>query len=146
MVSEPTDTPQRPLIVTVAAAMVFLNALVLAAWWIVFPESVISNGGQIFFMVVWVSVAVGMYIGSGWWRHFLLAAVIVFVWGLWNSGDVLLAAAAVNLGDHITKVVALISYGMVLTPSARRWFRSMRLLLDGESSQSPAEGNTAGST
>ncbi len=112
----------RPLLA--GAALLFFNSLLLSVWWLVFPNDVLSNGAQVFFILLWFSAACGLLLGEGWIRIGIACLLIVFAWGLVNQPTVAEGLAKVNVGDLISKCSALIAVILLYQPKAHRWFKS----------------------
>ena len=124
--SEKPRNIERPRTISIAGYLLFANAICLLLWWILHPQSVESNGAQVFFIVLWLSSAVALLLGIGWVRHGIFAICIVSVIGIANAPSIWIGWSALNIADQVSRVVALIVTVLVYLPSSRQWFLYMR--------------------
>ena len=125
MTESPTEIA-RPRTISIASYLLALNALCLLLWWLIMPETVISNGAQVFFILLWGSAAISLYVGIGWVRHGILAVLLVSVVGLLNTTNTFDGWTALNLADQVTRLVALGAVVALYLPNSRHWFSRMR--------------------
>jgi len=50
--------------------------VVLLVVWIAWPEQVVSNGGQVFFIMLWSVLAYVTFRGAGWVRYAIVAILL----------------------------------------------------------------------
>ena len=114
--------PPRPRVVAIGAALLLACAALLLGAWIIRPESVTSNGGQVFFMLLWMWLAYSAFSGLGWVRVAILIVVAAFVWGLVNAASFTQALMGSSIGDLASKGTAMVALVVLCTPDANRWF------------------------
>ena len=114
---------QCPVTVYIAVGLLAFNSLILIAWWSVFPEQIESNGGQVFFIMLWTACAWAIVAGAGWVRYAIALTIVFFVWGIANADTGWNSIHDINLGDVTTKLVACISVVLLFAPSSVRWFQ-----------------------
>ena len=102
------------------------NAVILLLWWMLFPSAVVSNGGQVFFILLWLGVAWGIYLGEGWIRVGLAAIVIAFAWGLINQPSILEGLGNSTFAEVLSKLTALIAVVLLYLPPANLYFRESK--------------------
>ena len=112
----------RPLLV--GACLLEFNALLLLAWWLVFPDDISSNGAQVFFIMLWFSAAWGLILGEGWIRIGIACLLIAFVWGIVNQPSFDEALSKLNIAEVLSKLVALVAVLLLYLPTSHRWFKS----------------------
>ena len=76
---------KRPILVTIAVTIFSFNAILMLIWWLVLPDEVVSNGSQVFFVLLWLMMAILLYIGAGWVRYASIALVILFAMAWYNT-------------------------------------------------------------
>ena len=103
----------------------FASALVLLMVWIVWPEQVVSNGGQVFFVMLWTALAYVTFRGAGWARFAIVAIFIVALWGLANAASPLESMASLTPWEVLCRALQLGALGLLCLPEANRWFRAM---------------------
>lgn len=118
--------PHPPTPLRVGVGLLFFNALALLLWWVFFPQQVVSNGAQVFFVLLWFAAGWGFLTGEGWVRVGLLIVVIAYVWGLVNQPSLLEGIAKINLADHVSKFTALAAVVLAYLPVSHRWFSAAR--------------------
>lgn len=127
-----TDTDEkieRPAFVTIAAALLGLAAGALLFEWLLMSEVVISNGAQVFFIMLWAYLAFAAIRGHGWVRGAIVAILIVTVWGFINADSFAAGLASTSTAALAGKALALVALVLMLLPGATGWFRSQRLAL-----------------
>lgn len=116
----------RPLLI--GACLLEFNALLLLAWWLVFPADIASNGAQVFFIMLWFSAAWGLLLGEGWIRIGITCLLIAFVWGIVNQPSFDEALAKLNIAEVVSKLIALVAVFLMYLPTSHRWFKSRAAL------------------
>ena len=119
--------PNRPRVVTAAAAVLLVCALLLAGTWAVAPERVISHGGQVFFIMLWTVLAYAAFAGLGWVRLAVAAILVAAFWGLFNTG-IGTGLAAMSAADALARVLQLAALVLLCMPAANRWFAAVTSL------------------
>lgn len=118
--------PPRPVPVTTGAVMLLGSALVLIATWALGTDTVVNNGGRVFFVVLWGFLAWAAYNGSGWVRGAVVAVLVVTVLGFVNAPSFDAAVRALPTGDVTSKILALASLPVLWSSPARRWFVAVK--------------------
>ena len=116
----------RPRIVSIASYLLAGNALFLLLWWLIMPETVASNGAQVFYTILWGSASVALYLGIGWVRHGIFAILIVSFVGLLNTTNMWDGWSAFNFADQLTRLVACGATVSLYLPISQHWFSHMR--------------------
>lgn len=124
--TEPLAEIARPRTVSIASYLLAGNALFLLLWWLIMPQTVVSNGAQVFFIILWGSSAAALYLGISWVRHGILAVLVVSFIGLVNTTNVWEGWSAFNFGDQVTRLVAFGATVPLYLPISRRWFLYIR--------------------
>lgn len=124
--TEPSAEIVRPRTVSIASYLLASNALFLLLWWLFVPETVVSNGAQVFFIILWGSAAAALYLGIGWVRHGILAVLIVSFVGLLNTNNMWEGWSAFNLADQMTRLIAFGATVSLYLPISRNWFLHIR--------------------
>ena len=117
---------QRPRTVAIAAALLMCNAALLAIVWIAFPSHVESNGAQLFFMILWLSVAISVFRGISWVRYGIIAVLVVFVVEVLNAGQPLSQVQAMNFGDQLSRCTAVAAIVLLFLPPSHSWFKKVK--------------------
>ena len=110
---------KRPMLVTIAVTIFSFNAILMLIWWLVLPDEIVSNGSQVFFVLLWLMMAILLYIGAGWVRYASIALVVLFAMAWYNTTG----TNTDSLGTSIAKVMSLIATALVFLPTSHRWFR-----------------------
>ena len=119
---------ERPAIVNFAAVLLFINAVLILFWWILFPSDIASNGAQVFFIILWTSIAIAIYRGISWVRYATVILLLTFVGEVLNAKMPYELIANMNLAEQATKILSVIAIILVFVPQSHRWFREMRKL------------------
>ena len=121
--------PTRPKVILYGTALLAVCSTILVLTWIVFPGSVISNGGQVFFIVLWAWLAYSAYSGAGFVRAAIALIIIGSIWSVINAEE---GAASIiagsSAGDFPSKIVGLIALGLFMSKPARTWFQNVHTL------------------
>lgn len=125
------ELPGRPTVVTVAAALLLGSAGILALSWIVWPASVISNGGQVFFIMLWTVLAHAAFTGLGWVRLAIAAIFAASVWGVINT-SIAAAFADVGFTDAVGAALQVSALTLLCLPAANQWFAEVAELAKDE--------------
>ena len=117
----------RPRLVSIASSILAVNALILLIWWVFSPNGIQSNGAQMFFMIVWLTVSYAIYCGQGWVRYALIFMTVVFIGEMFNSRDPFFQFfAAMSVDEKLTKMLCVGCIVLLFTPEANQWFKSTR--------------------
>lgn len=114
----------QPLLI--GSGLLAFNSILLLIWWVAFPESVPSNGAQVFFILLWMGAAWGLLLGEGWIRIGIAALLLTFIWGLSNQPNFVEGLAKINAADILSKLVALASVVLLYLPKSRAFFKERR--------------------
>ena len=117
--------PARPQVISVAAAAMFASAAVLLAVWIVWPEQVVSNGGQVFFIMLWTVLAHMTLRGAGWVRYAIAAIFIVAIWGVVNAASPLESITDLAPWEAVCRALQIGALALLCLPQAHRWFAAV---------------------
>ncbi|MCY3883597.1 MAG: hypothetical protein OXG24_01640 [Gammaproteobacteria bacterium] len=116
----------RPITVSVASLLLVLNVFILTGWWAIAPDQVESNGAQVFFTILWLSVGISVFRGFGWVRYATFAVLVVFLIEVINTGEPIEALQHMPLGDQASKFLALIALVLLFLPQSNQWYRQIR--------------------
>ena len=100
----------------------FASAVVLLVVWIVWPEQVVSNGGQVFFIMLWTFLAHVTFRGAGWVRFAIAAIFVVALWGLANAASPLESMASLTPWEVLCRALQVGALVLLCLPQAHRWF------------------------
>ena len=103
----------------------FASALVLLGVWIVWPEQVVSNGGQVFFIMLWTLLAYVTFRGAGWVRYAIAATIVVALLGVANAVSPLESVANLAPWEVLCRALQVGALVLVCLPRARRWFAAV---------------------
>ena len=117
--------PLRPRVISVAAAAMFASALVLLMVWIAWPEQVVSNGGQVFFIMLWTALAYVAFRGAGWVRYAIVAIFVVALWGIANAAAPLESIVALAPWEVLCRALQAGALVLLCLPEAHRWFTAV---------------------
>ena len=120
--------PPRPRLVTVGVGLLVSCAIVQCAGWLLWPESVTSNGAQVFFMLLWLWLAYSALTGLGWVRIAIALVLGAFVWGLVNASSVAAGLQAASGGELVAKATAIAALVVLSMPSSSHWFSALAAL------------------
>lgn len=122
------SNPGRPVIVTIAAALLLGSAILLVGDWIARPANVVSNGGQVFFIMLWILMAQAAFRGLGWVRIAIVAIFSASVWGLINAESTSATLANLTFVDAVFSVFQITALLLLLLPTATKWFSCISAL------------------
>ena len=103
----------------------FASAIVLLMVWIVWPEQVVSNGGQVFFIMLWTALAYVTFRGAGWVRYAIVAIFIVTLWGIANAASPLQSVASLAPWEVLCRALQAGALVLLFFPQAHRWFAAV---------------------
>lgn len=103
----------------------FASALVLLAVWIAWPEQVVSNGGQVFFIMLWTLLAYAAFRGAGWVRYAVAAVFVVALWGVANAASPLESVANLPPWEALCRALQIAAFVLLCLPRAHRWFAAV---------------------
>ena len=118
-------SPARPQVILIAAASMLASAGILLIVWIGWPDEVISNGGQVFFIMLWTALAYVTLRGAGWVRFAMLAIFVVALWGHANAASPLESMTSLAPWEVLCRVLQIGALALVCLPQAHRWFRAV---------------------
>ena len=124
----PADLPARPLAVSVAGGLLLGSAVILLLSWAVWPETVVSNGARVFFVMLWALLAYAAFRGLGWVR---LAIGLVFLasgWGVANAASLASAFADTPVSELLCSAMQVAALVLLCLPATGRWFAAVREL------------------
>ena len=100
----------------------FASALVLLAVLIARPEQVVSNGGQVFFIMLWSVLAYVTLRGAGWVRFAIAAIFVVAIWGIANAASPTESMASLTPWEVLCRALQTSALVLLCLPRAQRWF------------------------
>ncbi len=118
-------SPARPRVISVAAAAMFASAVVLLAVWVAWPDQVVSNGGQVFFIMLWTLLAYVSFRGAGWARYAIAAIFVVALWGVANAASPLESMAGLPPWEILCGALQIGAFVLLCLPRAHRWFAAV---------------------
>lgn len=124
--AETFELMDRPITVSIASVLLVLNVLILTGWWAIAPDQVESNGAQVFFTILWLSVGISVFRGFGWVRYATLAVLVIFFVEILNTGEPLAALLYMPLGDQASKSLALVAVLLLFLPQSNQWYKQIR--------------------
>ena len=144
------DLASRPGPIRVSMVLLGINIALLVGAWIIAPEAIQSNGGQVLAIVFWSWMAWACFYGHGWCRWVLIIVLVVFWVGVYNSGmaeawkDSFGHALAemwnsVDLATIITKLIIVPIVILLYLPDSSQWFRNQKLRRYGLGNETKAE-------
>ena len=101
------------------------SAVVLLMVWIIWPEQVVSNGGQVFFIVLWTFLAYVTFRGAGWVRFAIVAIFVVALAGLENAASPLESITSLAPWEVLCRALQVGALVLLCLPQARRWFAAV---------------------
>ena len=117
--------PARPLVIAVAAAAMFASAVILLMVWIAWPEQVVSNGGQVFFIMLWTVLAYVTFRGAGWVRYAIVAIFVVAIWGVVNAASPLESITGLAPWEVICRALQAGALALLCLPQSHHWFAAV---------------------
>ena len=122
----PADLPARPMAVSVAAGLLLGSAVVLLLAWALWPETVVSNGARVFFVMLWAVLAYGAYRGLGWVRVAIGLVFLASAWGVANAASLGSAVADTPASEILCAAMQVAALVLLCLPVAGRWFAAVR--------------------
>jgi len=123
-----SPAPERPVVVLVAAGLLLGSAAVLLLAWVIWPESVVSNGARVFFVMLWSVLAYTAYRGLRWVRIAIGLLFLGSAWGAANAASAGSALADTTSAEVLCGLLQLAGLVLLCTPAAGRWFAAIREL------------------
>lgn len=116
----------KPAVVKIAAALLLGSAILLVGDWIVRPAGVVSNGGQVFFIMLWALMAYAAFRGLSWVRIAILAIFAASAWGLINNAEsTSVELANMTFADATISTFQITALVLLSMPTANKWFSSI---------------------
>lgn len=122
----PADLPARPHSVSVGAGLLLGSAATLLLVWIVWPETVVSNGARVFFVMLWTLLAYAAFRGLGWVRVAIGLVFAASAWGMANAGSLASAFASTAASDLLCSAMQVGALVLLCLPPSGRWFAAVR--------------------
>ena len=118
-------TPRRPQVVSIAAGLLLGTAAVLMLGWIAWPDQVVSNGGQVFFIMLWSILAYAAFAGLGWVRLAIAAILVTNVWAFLNAPSTGSAWDSMSAADVVSRTIQMAALIILCLPESNRWFEAI---------------------
>ena len=122
----PANLPTRPSAVSVAAGLLLGSAVVLLLAWALWPETVVSNGARVFFVMLWAVLAYGAFRGLGWVRVAIGLVFLASAWGVANAESLGSAFADTPASEILCAAMQVTALVLLCLPVAGRWFAAVR--------------------
>lgn len=122
----PANLPARPTAISAAAGLLLGSAVVLLLAWALWPETVVSNGARVFFVMLWAVLAYGAYRGLGWVRVAIGLVFLASAWGVANAESLGSAVADTPASEILCAVMQVAALVLLCLPVAGRWFAAVR--------------------
>lgn len=122
----PADLPARPPVVSVAGGLLLGSAAILLLSWAVWPDSVVSNGARVFFVMLWAVLAYAAYRGLGWVRFAIGLIFAASVWGIANAESIGAALSDTSTPEIVCSTLQVAALVLLCLPTASRWFVAVR--------------------
>ena len=122
----PPDLPERPAMVSVAAGLLLASAAILLLSWAVWPDSVVSNGARVFFVMLWALLAYAAYRGLGWVRFAIGLIFVASAWGVTNAESIAAAISDTAISEMVCSALQVAALVLLCLPTASRWFVAVR--------------------
>lgn len=122
----PADLPARPHTVSVAAGLLLGSAAILLLVWIVWPETVVSNGARVFFVMLWTLLAYAAFRGLGWVRVAIGLVFAASAWGMANAESLASAFASTAAPEMLCSAMQVGALVLLCLPHSGRWFAAVR--------------------
>lgn len=122
----PADLPARPHTVSVAAGLLLGSAAILLLVWIVWPETVVSNGARVFFVMLWTLLAYAAFRGLGWVRVAIGLVFAASAWGMANAESLASAFASTAAPEMLCSALQVGALVLLCLPHSGRWFAAVR--------------------
>ncbi|MYE10967.1 MAG: hypothetical protein F4X99_04745 [Gammaproteobacteria bacterium] len=122
----PADLPVRPWPVSVAAGLLLGSAAILLVVWLVWPETVVSNGARVFFVMLWTLLAYAAFRGLGWVRVAIGLVFAASAWGVANAESLAAAFANTTSSELLCSAMQVGALVLLCLPHSGRWFAAVR--------------------
>ena len=122
----PADLPTRPHSVSVAAGLLLGSAAILLLVWLLWPETVVSNGARVFFVMLWTLLAYAAFRGLGWVRVAIGLVFAASAWGAANAESLASAFANTAPPELLCSVMQVGALVLLCLPRSGRWFGAVR--------------------
>lgn len=116
----------RPQLVGLVSGLLGLNAVILLGWWILNPSDVESNGAQLFFILLWGTIAYAIYRGHSWVRYAIAVVVIAGFVEIINAHAPSELISKLSWDEKITKAIGLLAVLLLFYPISHRWYKSVK--------------------
>ena len=116
----------RPQLVRFVAGLLGLNAVVLLGWWILVPSDVESNGAQLFFILLWGTIAYAIFRGHSWVRYAIAVVVVAGLVEIINAQAPGELINKLSWDEKISKSVGLLAVVLLFHPISHRWYKSVK--------------------
>ena len=117
-----TAIRSRPMAIRVASGLLAFNTAALIVSWILKPNLVDNHGGEIFFIGLWGCLAYATFNAWGWVRATITGIWVAYLWGLLNTGQVLVGLTTTSTADLLSKILGLIALLLLWLPAGRNWY------------------------
>ena len=124
----PADLPARPLAVSLAGGLLLGSAIILLLSWAVWPETVVSNGARVFFVMLWALLAYAAFRGLGWVRVAIALVFLASGWGVANAESLASAFANAPVSELLCSAMQVSALVLLCLPATGRWFAAVREL------------------
>ena len=122
----PADLPARPRSVSVAAGLLLGSAAILLLAWFAWPETVVSNGARVFFVMLWTLLAYAAFRGLGWVRVAIGLVFAASAWGVANAESLASAFASTAASEMLCSAMQVGALVLLCLPHSGRWFAAVR--------------------
>ena len=109
-----------------AAALLLGSAAILLLVWLVWPETVVSNGARVFFVMLWTLLAYAAFRGLGWVRVAIGLVFAASAWGVANAESVASAFANTAASELLCSAMQVGALVLLCLPQSGRWFAAVR--------------------
>ena len=116
----------RPQLVRFVAGLLGLNAAILLGWWILIPADVESNGAQLFFILLWGTIAFAIFRGHSWVRYAIAVVVVAGLVELINAHAPGELIKTLSWDEKISKSVGLLAVVLLFHPISHSWYKSVK--------------------
>ena len=116
----------RPKLVRIVAGILGLNAVILLGWWIINPADIESNGAQLFFVLLWGTIAYAIYRGHGWVRYAIAVVVVAGLVEFLNTHAPSELINTLSWDEKITKSIGFVAVLLLFSPVSHHWYKSVK--------------------
>ena len=109
-----------------AAGLLLGSAALLLLAWFAWPETVVSNGARVFFVMLWSLLAYAAFRGLGWVRVAIGLVFAASAWGVANAESLPLAFATTTAAELLCSAMQLAALVLLCLPAPGRWFAAVR--------------------